>query len=233
MLPADRLSAMPNADRRAPVSSPASLPAAAAAPNTPQTAVGCSPCRYSSAGPSSSPRLAMTWYPATALSSTAAMVTGSPGVRRARRGRQQRGPDHGAGMGAGRLVGVVELDAVRADPVDQRRVPHRGGLAGAEDRGRPGRSRQQGIARHPRRAGARPGARHRQVVRQQQPGPVALGRAGPGGGRQLGERRCHQGLGHRHLTLDRPNQGQGSSKHAAARTCQGPPDRGVIAAKCR
>ena len=78
MLPADKLSAMPNADRRAPVSSPASLPAAAAAPNTPQTAVGCSPCRYSSAGPSSSPRLAMTWYPATALSSTAAMVTGSP-----------------------------------------------------------------------------------------------------------------------------------------------------------
>src|SRR5215467_7602125 len=80
MLPADMLSAMPNADRRAPVSSPASLPAAAAAPNTPQTAVGCSPCRYSSAGPSSSPRLAMTWYPDTALSSNAAVVTGPPGV---------------------------------------------------------------------------------------------------------------------------------------------------------
>src|SRR5215468_2981363 len=80
MLPADMLSATPNAARRAAASSPASRPAAAAAPNTPQTAVGCSPCRYSSAGPSSSPRLAMTWYPVPALSSPAAGAGGAPGA---------------------------------------------------------------------------------------------------------------------------------------------------------
>ena len=62
---------------------------------------------------------------------------GPGGAGGARRGRQQRGPDHGARVGARRLVSVVELDAVRADPVDQRRVPHRGGLAGAEDRAGP------------------------------------------------------------------------------------------------
>ena len=76
MLPADMLNAMPNAARRPSASSPASRPTAAAAPNTPQTAVGCSPCRYSSAGPSSSPRLAIAWYPVAALSSTAAVVAG-------------------------------------------------------------------------------------------------------------------------------------------------------------